>query len=153
HDTDGPFNSSFGIAATSPPFAPNTTLTNPVFPQPATLTGGTISRSARTIDYHIKQPYGVTYNVTIQRELGGQVVFTAGYAGSRAYQLVSAIEANPFVPQILGDGTKFFAASAPRLNPNWGPIDYRTNGGRSVYNALQLAAQKRFSRNYQLQAT
>ncbi len=152
HDTDGPFNSSFGIAATSPPFAPNTTLTNPAFPRPSSLTGGTIARSARTIDYHIKQPYGVTYNVTVQRELAGQMVLSAGYAGSRAYQLVTAIEGNPVVPQILSDGTKFFPAGAPRRNPNWGPIDYRTSGGRSVYNALQLSAQKRFSRNYQLQA-
>ena len=151
HDTDGPFNSSFGIASTSPPFAPNTTLTNPAFPRPASLTGGTIARSARTLDYHIKQPYGITYNMTVQREVAGQMVISAGYAGSRAYQLVTAIEANPVVPRILSDGTKFFPAGAPRRNPNWGPIDYRTNGGRSVYNALQLGAQKRLSRNYQLQ--
>src|SRR5207249_9929645 len=73
HDTAGPFNSSFGIAATSHPFAPNTTLTSPAFPRPSSLTGGTIARSARTIDYHIKQPYGVTYNVTAQRDLTGQL--------------------------------------------------------------------------------
>lgn len=38
-----------------------------------------------------------------------------------------------------------------RRNPAWGTIDYRTNGGRSSYNALQASAQKRFSRNYQFQ--
>ena len=31
-------------------------------------------------------------------------------------------------------------------------IDYRTNGGHSEYNSLQLSAQKRFSHRYQLQA-
>jgi hypothetical protein len=151
HDTDGPFNSAFGIAAFSPPFAATATINNPTFPHPASLTAG--AASARTIDYNIKQPYGVTYNVNVQRELAGQITTTIGYAGSRAYNLMSAIEANPVVPVIQADGSKFFPAGAPRRNTAFGPIDYRTNGGHSEYNSLQLSAQKRFSRRYQLQAS
>jgi YD repeat-containing protein len=150
HDTDGPFNSAFGIAAFSPPFAATATINNPTFPRPASLTAG--AASARTIDYNVKQPRGVTYNVSVQRELPGQITATVGYAGSRAYELMSAIEANPVVPVIQADGSKFFAAGAPRRNTAFGPIDYRTNGGHSEYNSLQLSAQKRFSRRYQLQA-
>jgi hypothetical protein len=150
HDTDGPFNSAFGIAAFSPPFAATATINNPTFPRPASLTAG--AASARTLDYNIKQPYGVTYNVSVQRELVGQITATVGYAGSRAYNLISAIEANPVVPVIQADGSKFFAAGAPRRNTAFGPIDYRTNGGHSEYNSLQLSAQKRFSHRYQLQA-
>ncbi len=108
--------------------------------------------SARTIDYNIKQPYGLTYNVGLQRELPVEITATVGYAGSRAYNLMSAIEANPVVPQTRPDGTKFFPAGAPRRNPAFGPVDYRTNGGHSEYHSLQLSAQKRFSRGYQLQA-
>jgi hypothetical protein len=151
HDTDGPFNSAFGIAAFSPPFAATATLNNPAFPHPASLTAG--AASARTIDYNIEQPYGITYNLNVQHDLAGQVTATIGYAGSRAYNLVSAIEANPAVPTIEADGAKFFPAGAPRRNTAFGPIDYRTNGGHSEYNALQLSAQKRFSRRYQLQAS
>ncbi len=150
HDTDGPFNSAFGIASFSPPFAATATINNPTFPRPASLSAG--AASARTIDYNIKQPYGVTYNVSLQRELRGGLTASIGYAGSRAYNLMSAIEANPLVPQIQADGTKFFPAGAPRRNPSFGPVDYRTNGGHSAYNSLQLSAQKRFSRRYQLQA-
>src|SRR5262245_19467648 len=150
HDTDGPFNSAFGIAAFSPPFAATATINNPTFPHPASPTAG--AASARTIDYNIRQPYGVTYNVSLQREIAGRITATIGYAGSRAYNLVSAIEANPIVPVIQADGSKFFPAAAPRRNPAFGPIDYRTNGGHSVYNSLQLSAQKRFSHRYQLQA-
>jgi hypothetical protein len=149
HDTDGPFNSAFGIAAFSPPFAATATINNPTFPRPASLTAG--AASARTIDYNIQQPYGTTFNVSVQRELAGQLTATIGYAGSRARNLMSAIEANPVVPQIQADGTKFFPAGAPRRNPSFGPIDYRTNGGHSEYNSLQLSAQKRFSRSYQIQ--
>ena len=151
HDTDGPFNSAFGIASFSPPFAATATINNPTFPRPASLTAG--AASARTLDYNIKQPYGVTFNVNLQRELAGHITATIGYAGSRAYNLMSAVEANPVVPVIQADGSKFFAAGAPRRNTAFGPIDYRTNGGHSEYNSLQLSAQKRFSRRYQLQAS
>jgi Carboxypeptidase regulatory-like domain/TonB dependent receptor/TonB-dependent Receptor Plug Domain len=151
HDTDGPFNSAFGIAAFSPPFAATATINNPTFPRPASLTAG--AASARTIDYNIEQPYGIAYNLNVQRELAGRVTATIGYAGSRAYNLVSAIEANPAVPVVQADGSKFFPAGAPRRNTAFGPIDYRTNGGHSEYHALQLSAQKRFSRRYQLQAS
>jgi hypothetical protein len=151
HDTDGPFNSAFGIAAFSPPFAATATINNPTFPRPASLTAG--AASARTIDYNIRQPYGITYNLNVQREVAGQITATIGYAGSRAYNLMSAIEANPVVPVIPADGTKLFPAGAPRRNPAFGPIDYRTNGGRSEYDSLQVSAQKRFSRRYQLQAS
>src|SRR5207244_9506931 len=150
HDTDGPFNSAFGIAAFSPPFAATATINSPAFPRPASLTAG--AASARTLDYNVKQPHGVTYNVSVQRELAAQITATVGYAGSRAYQLMSAIEANPIVPVIQADGSKFFAAGAPRRNTAFGPIDYRTTGGHSEYNSLQLSAQKRFRRRYQLQA-
>jgi len=151
HDTDGPFNSAFGIASFSPPFAATATITNPTFPRPASLTAG--AASARTLDYNIKQPYGVTFNANLQRELTGHITATIGYAGSRAYNLISAIEANPVVPVIQADGSKFFPAGAPRRNIAFGPIDYRTNGGHSEYNSLQVSAQKRFSQRYQLQAS
>lgn len=149
HDTDGTFNSAFGIAAFSPPFAATNTINGPTFPRPPA--GGTAARSARTIDYNIKQPYGATFNMNVQRELKGNIVVTAGYAGSRGQNLLIANEANPVVPVIQADGTKFFPASMPRRNPFWGTIDFRTNGSKSWYNALQLSAQKRFSRRYQVQ--
>ena len=150
HDTDGPFNSAFGIAAFSPPFAATATINNPTFPRVTASSAST--PSARTIDFNIKQPYGVTYNASVQRQMIGDMVVTVGYAGSRAYQLMSAIEANPMVPEVSADGTKFFPAGAPRRNLAFGPIDYRTNGGNSEYNSLQLVVQKRFGRGYQVQA-
>jgi hypothetical protein len=150
YDTDGPFNSAIGAAAFSPPFAATATINNPTFPRPASLTAD--AASAKTLDYNIKQPRGLTFNVSAQRELAGQITATIGYAGSRAYNLMTIIEGNPYVPQIQADGIKFFRAGAPRRNPAFGQIDYGTNGGRSEYNSLQLSAQKRFSRRYQLQA-
>jgi Carboxypeptidase regulatory-like domain/TonB-dependent Receptor Plug Domain/TonB dependent receptor len=149
HDTDGPFNSAFLVATFSPPFAATATISNPSFPRPESLTAD--AASARTLDYDIQQPYGLAFNITMQRELAGRTTATVGYAGSRGYGLISAIEANPIVPVILADGTKFFPAGASRRNVAFGPIDYRTNGGRSRYHSLQLGAQRRFSEGYALQ--
>jgi Carboxypeptidase regulatory-like domain/TonB dependent receptor/TonB-dependent Receptor Plug Domain len=153
YDTDGTFNSSFGIAAFTPPFAPTVNLQNPTFPTPAfpanVTTAGALA--LRTLDYRIKQPRAWTYNVNVQRELGNDMVATIGYAGSHGYNLVSAIEGNPVVPTIQSDGTLFFAAGAPRRNPAWTSIDLRTSNGRSTYNSLQAMLQKRFAKGYQVQ--
>ena len=103
------------------------------------------------MDYNIKQPKGSTYNVNVQRELAGSWAMMVGYAGSRGYDLVSAIEGNPVVPVERADGTLFFPAGAPRRNPAWGTIDYRNSEGRSTSHALQTSLMKRFTGDYQIQ--
>jgi len=154
YDTDNPYNSSIGLTATNPPFGGvvNVTGANIPFPAPAFPTGTTGGALAlRLVDYHIKQPYAWTYNVNMQRELAGNWGMMVGYAGSRGYDLVSAIEANPVVPVTQADGTLFFPAGAPRRNPAWSSIDYRTSNGRSTYNSLQTSLMKRYSDGYQVQ--
>jgi len=105
----------------------------------------------RTMDYHIKQPMGWTYNISVQRGLGNNTAATIGYAGSRGYHLVTSIEGNPSVPVVRDDGTLFFLPNAPRRNPAWGSIDYRTSEGHSTYHSLQASLIKRFSAGYQIQ--
>jgi hypothetical protein len=154
YDTDGPYNSSLGIALQAPPFVRPVNITGAAipFPTPVFPTGGTGGAlSMRTIDYHIKQPNAWTYNVNVQRELVGSWAAMLGYAGSRGYNLVNSIEGNPVVPVAQADGTLFFPAGAPRRNPAWSSIDYRMSDGRSTYNALQTSLMKRFSRGYQVQ--
>ena len=155
YDTDGTFNSAFGIAAFTPPFAPTVNLQLPAFPTPVfpanITTAGALA--LRTLDYNIKQPRAWTYNLNVQRELGNNLVATIGYAGSRGYDLVSAIEGNPVVPITQPDGTLFFPAGAPRRNPAWTSIDLRTSNGRSTYNSLQAMLQKRFAKGYQVQVS
>jgi hypothetical protein len=155
YDTDGTYNSAFGISSFTPPFAPTVNLTNPTFPTPVfpasvTTTG---ALSLRTLDHDIQQPRAWTYNVNVQRELPGQLVAMVGYAGSRGYNLVSAIEGNPVVPVTQADGALFFPANGVRRNPAWTSIDYRTSNGHSTYNSLQTMLQKRFSKGYQVQVS
>jgi hypothetical protein len=152
YDTDGTFNTALLAATFSPPFAYPINIVNPTFPHPS-LDRSTPDRSGRGLDYHIGQPRMLTGHLTLERELLPSFVVTAGYAGSRGYNLPQSVEGNPAVPQILPDGTKFFPADAVRQNPNWGSIDFRTTGGRSWYNALQLGATKRLSDGFRGQAS
>ena len=154
YDTDNPYNSSLGLTASNPPFGGvvNLTGTNIPFPAPVFPTGAAGGALAlRLVDYDIKQPYAWTYNVNLQRELVGDWGFMIGYAGSRGYHLVSSIEGNPVVPTIQPDGSLFFPAGAPRRNPAWSSIDYRTSNGRSEYDSLQTSLMKRYSDGYQVQ--
>jgi hypothetical protein len=154
YDTDNPYNSSIGLTATNPPFGGvvNVTGANIPFPTPVFPTGPAGGGLAlRLVDYHIKQPYAWTYNVNLQRELAGNWGVMVGYAGSRGYDLISAIEANPVVPVVQPDGSLFFPAGAPRRNPAWSSIDYRTSNGRSEYNSLQTSLTKRYSAGSQVQ--
>jgi carboxypeptidase family protein/TonB-dependent receptor-like protein len=153
YDTDGPYNSSLGISIQTPPFVQVVNISGAGIPFPTPVFSGRAGGAAslRTIDYHIKQPKGWTYNVNVQRELAASWAVMIGYAGSRGYDLVSAIEGNPVVPVEQSDGTLLFPANAPRRNPAWGSIDYRTSDGRSTYNSLQTSLMKRFSDGYQVQ--
>jgi hypothetical protein len=152
YDTDGTFNTALLGATFSPPFALPVNIANPTFPHPS-FDGIAGDRAARAIDYHVQQPRMLTGHVTFEREVLPNFVLIAGYAGSRGYNLAQAIEGNPAVPQVQPDGTKFFPANAPRSNPNWGSIDFRTANGRSWYNALQLGATRRSSRGFQGQVS
>jgi hypothetical protein len=154
YDTDNPYASSLGFAIPSWPFAPSVNFTGTAIPFPTPVWPSSTNTSAlnlRMLDYHIEQPRGWTYNVNMQRELAANWALTVGYAGSRGYNLVNSIEGNPVVPIKQADGTLFFPAGAPRRNPNFGAIDYRTSNGRSTYNSLQTGLMKRFSAGHQVQ--
>jgi hypothetical protein len=152
YDTDGTFNTPLLIASFSPPFSSPVSLVNPTFPRPP-FESAAFGRASRGVDYHVRQPRMLTGNLNVQRELFSNVVLAAGYAGSRGYNLVQAVEGNPVVPEVLPDGRKFFAVTSPRRNPHWESIDFRTTGGRSWHNALQMGAAKRFSQGHRWQVS
>ena len=56
------------------------------------------------------------------------------------------------IPTIV-NGTYFWAANAPRVNPNFGSIELVTAAGHSWYNALQVVVAKQMSHGLQFQGT
>lgn len=91
-----------GITGT-PPFASNSSVTNSTT-NPTTLVlplvfpASAAGKSLRTLDYNMQQPHLLSYNLTLERQLPGEMALTLAYAGSRGINLVQTLEANPTVP-------------------------------------------------------
>jgi hypothetical protein len=105
------------------------------------------------LEYDLKNPYRVQYNVTYQREILPRTVVSAGFLGARGYNQIRNIEWNQAVAQVLADGTLFFPPNPVRRNPAFGSMRLRITDGESWYKALVLGATRRFSNNIALQAS
>jgi hypothetical protein len=95
----------------------------------------------------------VHYNVSLERELGGQTAVSLALAGSRGDHLVRSGDINAPLPQTLADGSTFFPAGAPRRNPNFSTIALRSTDGQSRYKALLVGVRRRLDAGLQLQAS
>ena len=78
------------------------------------------------------------WNFNIQRELPLNMGLTAGYVGSKGTHLDMAYDFNAPAP------TASFTQSL-RKYPSYSAINVRSAGASSVYHALQLSVEKRFS--------
>jgi TonB-dependent receptor-like protein len=99
--------------------------------------------------FNIDQPYALSYNLQLQRELTPNTLVTVGYVGSHGNHLTRSGEANPnpFSP------TTGFNPSGPRLNPNFGSILWIVTDAQSSYNSLQLGVEHRYSKGLFFQAS
>jgi outer membrane receptor protein involved in Fe transport len=87
----------------------------------------------------VRNPLTHQWNLDIERELPGGFVFTAAYVGTRGEHL--------FVNQELNPGTNQFDAAGNliRVNPNFGSVVVRDNGGDSIYHSGQFTLDRKFS--------
>ena len=124
---------------------------NPTFPTPPTSGTSSLLR-LDLVQYDLKNPYRVQYNVTYQRELPGRTIVTGGFVGSRGYNQIRNVEYNQSIPIVQGDGSYFFP-SATRRNPNFGSMRLRITDGLSWYKGLIAGASRRFSGGLAMQAS
>jgi hypothetical protein len=142
-----------GSTAT-PPFSTISTVPRPAsLSLPLRFPPEFAGRGLRTVDYHIQQPHMLHYNLTVERQLPLEMALTVAYGGSRGINIMQSVEGNPTVPQILPDGRKFWAGDEPRVNPHWTNIEFKTAGGNSWYNSLQVGLNKRLSQGLQFQSS
>lgn len=142
------------VTITNPPFTPRVIVARAqglTFPFPS-LSSGT-GNSIRPIEYNLKNPYTQIWNMSLQQNLGGGVVVTAGYAGSRGTHLLRNTDYNLATPQTLADGTLFFPAGAPRINTAFSTIELKKSDGKSWYNAGLLEVRKRFAKGLSFQSS
>ena len=97
-------------------------------------------------DYHMKTPYTLSYNLTLQYELSAGQTVQAAYVGNGVRHL--GVYINPNSPnQILPPGLNSFQY-APYPDFPTG-FTYSTFAGNSYYNSLQLNYERRFSAGLQ----
>ena len=139
----------------NPPFTKQSSVPNPppLTALPFAVPPGVAGKSLRGMDYNIQQPHMLQYNLTVERQLPGEMALTVAYVGSRGLNLMQTTEGNPTVPQILPDGRKFWTGSEPRINPNWNDYEMYTGSASSRYNSLQIGLRKRLSQGLQFQSS
>jgi len=107
------------------------------------------------MQFDSEQPTVYQWNLTAQRELGSNLVVSAGYIGSRGVHLLTNASANVRRDFQIVNGQRFYPeianTQAARVNPNFGAMQLTAFNGDSYYNGLQLSAARRYSAGLQFQ--
>ncbi len=91
------------------------------------------SLNVRGYTHRRPDEYNVQYGVSLQRELPWATNLSVGYTGSQGYDLFQRGVANLIDPVTLR-----------RPRPELGQVDFKTSGGRSQFDALQIGLTRRF---------
>jgi hypothetical protein len=119
------------------------------YPFPSNLSQPGVATFEYASDPHYKDPYVTQWNFTVERSLGLSTALRVTYDGSHGTDLGYSINAN----QVAANTAGFNAVAASAPFPIWAHITDYLNGARSNYNALTIAANKRFSRGLQFQSS
>jgi len=133
---------------TGGPFSGTVTYTNAIvngvplfsFPSPFLSSGKTSVQNVNGVNPSLKTPYTQQWNLTIERQVGS-VGLRASYVGTRSVNLVYRRNLNQPPPSTIPFSTD------RRAYPIFNQVIYADNGGYEAYNALELAAQKKFGQN------
>ena len=155
-----------------PPFSSSSSVANPtgaVMTLPLFFPASAVGKNLQLIDYNLKQPSMDQFNLTVERQLPGQMVLSLAYVGSRGYHILHDSEGNPVVPtgvplngvcvphpagqSVNLNAPTCFLPGDPRTNPNWTTIAFRTDNSQSWYNSLQAGVVKRLSKGLEFQAS
>jgi carboxypeptidase family protein len=112
--------------------------------------------SLNVIDPQYNVPYTVNYNVTVQRELPGQMILSVGYVGAQGRHLERSIEQNVGInptacaadPACVSgrDGASQNSPQFFKYDGNvFGSVGQQGTDGNSKYNSFQASLNKRVS--------
>jgi len=91
----------------------------------------------------LRIPYTMNYNFGVQQQLGANYMVEASFVGNAGHKLAQLRELN--VAQLVPGATTGNTNARRIFAPNYASIGQLNTAGNSVYNALQLQLQKRFS--------
>ena len=114
--------------------------------------GNRVQKRSEFIYYDAKQPYMQQWHVNYERDLGHQLIASAGYLGSKGTNLPFYGDPNT-TPSEYVNGVKQLVPGATLRYPSWGRIRTRINEARSIYHGATASVNKRFSDNWQAQVS
>ena len=94
-------------------------------------------------DPNVRPDLTQMYNISLQRQLGGQMVLEVGYMGNRSSRILVDVPINNAAPALPNDTSS--AQSRRRVFNMLGAFSYLSPQGYSNYNALLVNLEKRFS--------
>ena len=110
------------------------------------------------IDPRFSVPYSMNYNLTIQRELPGQMILSVGYVGAQGRHLERAYDLNEALPGLCAAIPACISTTGDRLLQGYyypqnfpynslvfGGVGWQATDGDSNYNSLQVSLNKRLS--------
>ena len=124
---------------------------NPIFPDALSRGFSAQNQQEQTVEFHIPTPTIVQYGLEVQRQLTSSVSLRLGYVGSVGYHMLRVVDEDIRIPQRQPDGSLFFPANAPFVNPNFSSIAKLHADAHSNYNGLQTQLQKTVSQGLRFQ--
>jgi outer membrane receptor protein involved in Fe transport len=125
--------------------APGDLSSMPIYTDPAGPLGGTGSKklpavTLRAVDPDIVNAWAQFWSLSAQRDLGHGLIGSIEYTGSKGSDLYSITNINR-----LGFGAEYFGDSSvfTRANKTYSLINFRTNGGRSMYHGVTFGLDSR----------
>jgi hypothetical protein len=97
--------------------------------------------------FNLKDPYGLQWNLSVERQFGADTALRVTYVGLRSVQLIT----NPDLNQIRPQAAPFNQSEQPY--PNWNVISITQNGGQSWYNGAEVVLTHRFGGGMSLQSS
>jgi hypothetical protein len=91
------------------------------------------------------------YNLSVQRQFGGQVALEVGFMGNRSSRILIDDPINNAVPALPNDTSS--TQSRRRVSNLLGAFSYLSPQGFSNYNALVVSGEKRFSQGFSFLAS
>jgi hypothetical protein len=120
-------------------------------------TGSIFPSTLQGFDKSIQTPTLYSYSAGVQRDIGWNTVVDVAYVGSQTRHLLQTVNLN-----VVPYGSRFLAANQDptrpgsplpdnffRPYPGYGDINFFENNGIADYNALQVQANRRFTRGLQ----
>jgi hypothetical protein len=112
------------------------------FDRPAGIVFSALGAALTGQDPNMRTPYANQWNLNVEHELPGQVLLTAGYVGTSGKKLLLEPNLNQALP---GPGS----IASRRPFPLYSDITWNEGANSSIYNSLQLTAEKRLAHGIQ----